>query len=108
MRGKRAIVANRPRRRESDGKANKLTAQNDAMMASMLGHSSTISTAQSTIPPNVADSYLTLLETTRRTLVEIEEKEKLAPNDPALQELKRSVVLMIADLEVRLHKFKAA
>jgi hypothetical protein len=54
----------------------------------------------------MADSYLTLLETLRRTLVRIEAREKLAADDPALQDLKRSMVLMIADLEFRLHRFK--
>jgi hypothetical protein len=48
----------------------------------------------------MADSYLTL----RVTLVRIEEKEKLGPQDPALRDLKRSVALMIAELELRLHK----
>jgi hypothetical protein len=52
----------------------------------------------------MADSYLTLLETLRGTLVRIEEKEKLDPQDPALRNLKRWVALMIAELELCLQK----
>jgi hypothetical protein len=52
----------------------------------------------------IVDSYLTLLETLRVTLERIERKQMLAPGDPALIDLKRSVVLQIAELELRLHK----
>jgi hypothetical protein len=38
-----------------------------------LGHFATISAAQVTIPSDLADSYVTLLETFRRTLARIEE-----------------------------------
>jgi len=55
-------------------------------------------------PTIMADSYLTLLETLRGTLVRIEEKEKLDPQDPALRNLKRWVALMIAELELCLQK----
>jgi len=40
-----------------------------------------------------------LIDTLRATLREIEASEKLRPNDPTWQQLKRSILLAIADLE---------
>ena len=56
----------------------------------------------------LADSYLTRLDMLRRTLERVEEKQLLDPEDPALIDLKRSIVLMIAELEFRLGKSDAA
>jgi hypothetical protein len=42
----------------------------------------------------------TLIETLRRTVEQIEEREKLNPLDPSLIELKRSVIRKIAELEI--------
>jgi hypothetical protein len=42
----------------------------------------------------------TLIETLRRSLSQIEEREKLRPNDPSLLELKRSILRTIAELQV--------
>jgi hypothetical protein len=42
----------------------------------------------------------TLVETLRRTVEQIEEREKIHPDDPSLIELKRSVIRKIAELEI--------
>jgi hypothetical protein len=54
------------------------------------------------------DSYLRLLELLRSTLERVEAKQRLAPEDPALIDLKRSIVLMIAELELRTWGSEAA
>jgi hypothetical protein len=54
------------------------------------------------------DSYLTLLDMLRRTLENVEASQQLAPEDPAIMDLKPSVVLMIAELEFRLGESDAA
>lgn len=41
----------------------------------------------------------TLIETLRRTVEQIEEREKIHSDDPSLIELKRSVIRRIAELE---------
>jgi hypothetical protein len=56
----------------------------------------------------MTDSYLTLLDLLRRTLERVEANQLLDPEDPALIDLKRSVVLMISELEFRLGKSDAA
>lgn len=56
----------------------------------------------------MTDSYLTLLDMLRRTLEWVEATQRLAPEDPALVDLKRSIVLSISELELRVPRSDAA
>jgi len=56
----------------------------------------------------MADSYLTLLEVLRSTLERAEESQKLAPDEPALKDLKRSLARTIAELDLRFQRSNAA
>jgi len=52
------------------------------------------------VPP-VLDPHLALIDMLRRTLEQIEANPELAYGDPALADLKRSIVMMIVEHEFR-------
>lgn len=49
----------------------------------------------------VPRSPTTLIEVLRSTLTELEHSKEVSPNDGAISELKRSILLTIADLNER-------
>jgi hypothetical protein len=52
-------------------------------------------------PSAIVSRFPTLLETLCRTLQWLEKTEDLDHDDPALQDLKRAILLLIADLEIQ-------